>query len=337
MRIAIYGAGSLGTILGAYLAKAGKDVELITRNKAHVEALNRDGAKVVGTVSMNVPVKARTPDQMEGVYDVVFFLVKQTCNKAALESLEPHLGSRTIVCTLQNGLPEPVLEEELGAEHIVGCAVGWGATLLEPGVSELTSEPEKLTFDIGKSSGVLDDDVRTVKSLLECMCETHALENLMGIRWSKILINSMFSGMSAVIGGTFGDVVHHKESLRCAQNIANECIRVADAAGIHMEKMQGFSLDKLLRFQSGFKRTLLVPVYKVLVKPHRLLRASMLQDLEKGKPCEIDSINGVVCAMGKKYGVKTPFNDKVVEIIKGIEDGKYTYQYKNVEQFRPLF
>ena len=140
-----------------------------------------------------------------------------------------------------------------------------------------------------------------------------------------------------VIGGTFGDVVHHKESLRCAQNIANECIRVADAAGIHMEKMQGFSLDKLLRFQSGFKRTLLVPVYKVLVKPHRLLRASMLQDLEKGKPCEIDSINGVVCAMGKKYGVKTPFNDKVVEIIKGIEDGKYTYQYKNVEQFRPLF
>ena len=63
---------------------------------------------------------------------------------------------------------------------------------------------------------------------------------------------------------------------------------------------------------------------------------SMLQDLEKGRKCEIDAINGVVCAYGRKYGVKTPYNDKVCEIVHGIEDGKYTYCFDNVKLFDSL-
>lgn len=333
MQIAIYGAGSLGTILGAYLAKAGKDPVLITRNRPHVDALNQNGAHITGTVNFTQPVRAITPDKMNGTYDVVFFLVKQTGTEEALQSLRPHLLEDSIVCTLQNGLPEPKLEGILGSAHIVGCAVGWGATLQGPGVSQLTSEPNNLTFDIGKSSGAIDNDIELVKGLLECMCPTRAMTNLMGIRWTKILINSMLSGMSTVIGGTFGDVAAHKESLHCAQNIANECIQVARASGIRMEKMQGIPIGSLLAYQSGFKKAMLKPVYKVLVKPHRLLKASMLQDLEKGKKCEIDSINGSVCEMGRKYRVPTPYNDKVVEIIKGIEAGKYRPEYRNVQYF----
>lgn len=295
MRIAIYGAGSLGTVLGAYLAKAGIAADLIARNRAHVDALNRDGAHITGTVDFIQPVRAFTPDQLEGCYDLVFFLVKQTGTQEALTQLKPHLSPDSIVCTLQNGLPEAVLEDALGADHVVGCTVEWGAEWKGPGVSELTSEPTALTFSIGKSAGVIDNDVLKVRDTLSAMGPTTATVNLMGIRWSKLLINSMLSGMSAVTGATFGEVAAHPQALSCAQEVANECIRTAKAAGVVMEKFHGVSLSGLLAYRSSLKKRLLRPVVRAMVKPHRLLRASMLQDLEKGKPCEIDAINGAVC------------------------------------------
>ena len=213
MRIAIYGAGSLGTVLGAYLAKAGIAADLIARNRAHVDALNRDGAHITGTVDFIQPVRAFTPDQLEGCYDLVFFLVKQTGTQEALTQLKPHLSPDSIVCTLQNGLPEAVLEDALGADHVVGCTVEWGAEWKGPGVSELTSEPTALTFSIGKSAGVIDNDVLKVRDTLSAMGPTTATVNLMGIRWSKLLINSMLSGMSAVTGATLS-LIHISEPTR---------------------------------------------------------------------------------------------------------------------------
>jgi len=84
MKIAIMGAGSLGTILGAYITKAGVDVDLIDVNEEHVKALNEKGATITGTTNFNVPVKALTPDKMQDVYDLVFYLVKQTYDDEAL-------------------------------------------------------------------------------------------------------------------------------------------------------------------------------------------------------------------------------------------------------------
>ena len=87
MRTAIYGAGSLGTILGAFINKAGMPIELINRNKAHVEALQTSGAKVVGTMEFSQKVKAYTPDQMSGTYDIIFLMTKQQNNKEVVTML----------------------------------------------------------------------------------------------------------------------------------------------------------------------------------------------------------------------------------------------------------
>lgn len=111
MKTAIYGAGSLGTVLGAYLAKAGVDVDLITRNREHVEALNRDGAKIIGTVNMTVPVHALTPDEMTEKYELIILLTKQLDNVNVLKKLQKNMTDDCIVCTLQNGLPELSVSE----------------------------------------------------------------------------------------------------------------------------------------------------------------------------------------------------------------------------------
>ena len=81
MRCAIYGAGSLGTVLGAYMTKAGQAVDLVNRNQAHVQALREKGAHIKGTVDFTVPVTALFPDEMTGTYDVIFLMTKQLFNE----------------------------------------------------------------------------------------------------------------------------------------------------------------------------------------------------------------------------------------------------------------
>lgn len=336
MKTAIFGAGSLGTVLGAYLSKAGVDVDLITRNKDHVDALNRDGAKIIGKVNMTVPVHALTPDQMTEKYELIILLTKQLDNKNILENLKKNMTDDCIVCTMQNGLPELSVSEVVGEERTMGCTVAWGATLHGHGVSELTSEPDSMSFGLGRMNGKKDEKLMYVKSLLEKMCPVEIEENFMGVRWSKLLINAAFSGMSAVTGGTFGEAANRKDSRVCCQNIIKECIDVASAAGIKIEPVQGKDIVKLLDYGNALKKKLAFILIPICIKKHAALKASMLQDLEKGRKCEVDAINGVVCAYGKKYGVKTPYNDKVCEVIHGIEDGKYKPSFENVCLFSKL-
>lgn len=334
MRLAIMGVGSLGTILGAYIQKGGVDIDLIDVNIEHVNALNEKGAFVTGTDNFNVPVKAITPDKMEGIYDIVFLMIKQTYNDVALKQLVTHLGPESVVCTLQNGVPETAVAEVIGEEKTIGGTVSWGATWIKPGVSELTSALDKVSFEIGEIDGKVTDRLLKVKEILELMCPTFIEENLMGTRWTKLLINSTFSGMSTVLGCTYGDILDNKDALMCAKYIANENINVGIAAGIEMEPMQGLDLGKLLKFTTIEERDANDHAYEAFFGPHRKLKASMLQDLEKGRKCEIDAINGVVCDWGRKYGIATPVNDQVVEIVHGIEDGKYEYKFSNLEMMR---
>jgi 2-dehydropantoate 2-reductase len=166
------------------------------------------------------------------------------------------------------------------------------------------------------------------------MCPTIILDNLMGIRWAKLLSNATFSGMSAALGCTFGEVLDNEQSLLCVKYIANECINVAKAANIKMEPMQGFDLGKLLGFTTKAERDATSAVYPKMWEPHRALKASMLQDLEKGRKCEIGAINGAVCAMGDKVGVDTPVNDQVVEIVSSIEKGDRKLSFDNLKLFK---
>ena len=152
MRTAIYGAGSLGTILGAFISKAGESIELINRNKAHVEALNTNGAKVTGTVEFTQKVTAYTPDQMSGEYDIIFLMTKQQNNKEVVQMLKGFLAQDGVLVTFQNGLPEMQIADILGEERVLGCTVAWGATMQGPGVCELTSEPDALSFSLGSIS-----------------------------------------------------------------------------------------------------------------------------------------------------------------------------------------
>lgn len=333
MRVAIYGAGSLGTILGAYISKAGEKIELINRNKAHIEALQTKGAQVVGTVNFTQPVTAYTPDEMSGIYDVIFLMTKQQHNREVVEMLKDFLAPDGALVTFQNGLPEMQIAEILGEERVLGCTVAWGATLQSAGVCELTSAPDALSFSLGTISPKHNKHFDAIKALLEKMGTVDVEKNFIGTRWSKLLINAAFSGMSAVLGCTFGEAAGDKASRHIVQALIKECIDVCEVGGIRIEPVQGKDIVKLLDYKGAFKKWLSYLIIPIAIRKHAKLKASMLQDLEKGKLTEVDAINGAVSDYGRKVGFPTPMNDKVVEIIHKIEQGTLTASFDNLKLF----
>lgn len=336
MRIAIYGAGSLGTVLGAYLSKAGIDVDLFSRNKEHILALKDKGAHIIGTVDFTQPVKAFFPQEMQGKYDLIFLMTKQLNNKEVVTFLKEHLSENGDICTMQNGFPEISVSEIIGEEHTIGCSVAWGATLIGKGVSELTSSPDSTSFGLGRMNGEQDSRLLACKQILEKMCPVVLETNFSGMRFSKILINSAFSGMSAVLGTTFGEASKNRKSRVCIQNIIKECIDVSRANDIQIEPIQGKDVVKLLDYKNIVKKKISFLLIPLCIKKHAGLKASMLQDLEKGKKCEVDSINGVVVSFGRKKNIPTPYNDKVVQVIHEIEEGKRKPSFDNLEAFSSL-
>ena len=333
MRVAIYGAGSLGTILGAFISKAGVPIELINRNKAHVEALKTKGAQVVGTMNFCQPVVAYTPSEMSGTYDIVFLMTKQQHNPEVVTMLKDFLAPDGVLVTFQNGLPEMQIAEILGEERVLGCTVAWGATLQSPGVCELTSEPDALSYSLGAISAKRSKHFNQVKELLELMGKVDVEENFIGTRWSKLLINAAFSGMSAVLGCTFGEAAGPKESRRIVQALIKECIDVCKKGGIRIEPVQGKDIVKLLDYSHPLKRAFSFFIIPIAIRKHAKLKASMLQDLEKGKLTEVDAINGAVSDYGRRVGFPTPMNDKVVEIIHRIEKGELKPDFSNLKYF----
>ncbi|MGN6579087.1 MAG: ketopantoate reductase family protein [Bordetella sp.] len=338
MRVAIVGAGSLGTIIGALMNQAGKQVDLVDAYKDHVDALNRFGATVTGAVELNAPVTAYTPDQLTGTYDLVFLLTKQTRNQETLLQLLPHLHPDSSICTLQNGIPEHSVAAIVGRERTLGGAVGFGATWLRPGVSCLTSDYETMknfAFEIGEVDGVDRPRLSVAQQYLECVGRTEILADLMGIRFSKVLMNATFSGMSAALGCTFGDVLTDPKAMACLAFVADECIKVARADGVRLAPMQGEDFE-FFELRSAADIPSKMTLYRKIWGAHAGLRASMLQDLEKGRDTEIDYINGLICRKGSEHGVATPFNDKIVELVTEAQKRRGVNDFVYLDRFGEL-
>lgn len=323
MRAALMGVGSLGTIMGALIAKNGGDITLIDANKAHVDAMNEKGATVTGKMELQaIPVKAIVPEQMDGIYDIVILLAKQTYNDVALKQLLPYLGADSLVCTLQNGIPEETVANLIGKERTVGGVVGWGASFRGPGVSELTSDVSAMRFEIGEIDGKKTERIEQVSKILNLVGTCVVVDNLMGIRWAKVIQNATLSGMSAALGVTYAEILDNEKATACAAYVGNEIVQIVRKIDIELEDLvPGWSYYSLaFKDQEGLEMA--KSWLREYFTPHRPLKASMLQDMEKGIKCEIDHIVGICSQWGKKVGVATPICDTIVAIVKDFESGK---------------
>ena len=342
LRIAVYGAGAMGTVLGALLTKGGLPVDLITRNETHVAGMRANGAIIVceadGT-EFTQAVNALFPHEMTGKYDVIFLMTKQRHNEEILTGLLPHLKADGVVCTTQNGLPEESVAKIVGFHRTYGAATSYGATFLGGGRVALTSKIEAMRMEVGgyKNDGAKTDLLVEILSYAGKAIGNEAFvkatDNLEGARWSKLAVNAAFSGLSVLTGLTFGEVAKRRKSRKLALGILRECMAVAKAQGVTLAKMQGHDMEKLLGGNTPFRKLIAYMVLPFAMKSHKKLVSGMLKDVQNGRCCEIDFVDGIVVETGEKAGVQTPLCRKAVEIVHGIEEGVYKISYQNVDLF----
>lgn len=336
MRSAILGAGSLGMISGAFLTKGGEDCTLIDVNKAHVDAMNANGAKIVGLYEETIPVKAALPEDVEGIFDVIFLQTKQMFMKSAIDSIQKNMDENTIVVTLQNGIPEYKVANMIGKQHVIGGSVYHGAKYISPGICELTTVFDAMHTYIGELDGEITVRLKEVEKILAKAGSVSTTNDILGIKYTKLAMNSTISGMSAVLGCTFGEALENVESMKCMLYITQEAASVIDAKGLTAIDMEGYlptvekytfhTEEEMWAVEKDLRRMIELSYNEI---------ASMLQDIRSGKKqCEIDDINGQIVADGKELGILTPFNETVVYIVKKILKGELQPCFENLNYFK---
>ncbi len=333
MRAAIYGAGAMGTILGAYITKNGGKIDLITRNIAHVRGLQQEGAHVMGRADCVVPVTAYTPDKMTGKYDIIFLMTKQRNNPSICTFLLQYLADDGVICTTQNGLPEPTVAAVVGENRTLGCAVSWGATNLGGGIAELTSDPAKMTFALGSLYGD-NPKMKAVADLLSKAGKVKIEKNFIGARWAKLSINCAFSSLSAMSGLTFGEVAENRTAKQIALNILNECFAVAETCEIKVGRIQGWDIKAIYSCKDhGLKRKIALALLPYAMHGHKSIRSGMYYDVLVRKKSDVDFVNGIVEKFGQSLEMDTPLNSLCVQILDEISAGKRSVGVENFNAF----
>ena len=142
------------------------------------------------------------------------------------------------------------------------------------------------------------------------------------MRWSKLALNSALSPLSAITGFTFGEVVKNKYTRRIFLELLNEAFTVAGVCGVVLEPIQGHDIVKIFSYKSKFKRKIILGLLPLALKSYNKHVSGMYFDLNSGKKCDINYVNGVIQRLGNKFGVLTPANDAVIKFCHAIEDGE---------------
>lgn len=308
MRVCIFGAGAMGTSLGAALSKAGVPVELVSRNAAHVEALRTRGAVLTGSVEMTVSVTAMLPEEMAGKYDIIFLAIRQRGNREAAQGLVSFLKEDGALVSVQNGLPERALSDVFGADRVYGCALSWGAERIAPGEIQMTGG--SFSFSLGAFGA--GKKCSEIAALLKRAGDV-TVGDLQELRYAKLAVNAAFSTLSVISGLTFGELASRYK--RLALGLMREVFSVARAAGCRKLPLRGHDLFRVF---SGPWAGLLLPV---AMKPYKETRSGMLKDLEAGRRTDVDYVAGAAVDESGRLGVETPLLESAVSMVHDIENG----------------
>lgn len=302
MRIAVLGAGAMGSLFGGHLAAAGEEVTLVDVWQEHVDKLNNDGLGITprGGERRVIPVQATTDQSSVGPVDLIIVFVKCFHTEQAVRAALPLVGPDTAVLSLQNGLGNgDVIASVVGRERLLVGVTYSSATLLGPGEIAHTNKGRTV---VGEPDGGVSPRVQNVVAALQrAGLEAEASPRVMDLVWTKLTLNAACLGVAALTRMTAGEQAAHAEVAQVIRILTAETVAVARAAG--SSPSYANPPDDIIGF---------------LAKAGPA-KASMLQDVEAGRRTEIDVINGAVVAQGAKYGVPTPVNQLIVQLVKGLE------------------
>lgn len=301
MKIAVIGAGAMGSLFGAYLAKAGEAVMVVDIWQEHVAAIRSQGL-MLGEPAGDEVVRL---DAMLGTgglepVDLVILFVKSAATQAAATDAAALLRPGGRVLTLQNGLGNAeAIAEIVGAERVLAGTTAQGATLLGPGRVRHGGSGET---HIGRLSGEADAFCHEVAALLtNAGLPTVVEPDVRSLIWGKLIINTGINALTALLrlrNGQLADLAETRQMLALA---VEEAVKVARAAGVQLPYEK--PLEKVLAVAVATGQN----------------QSSMLQDVLRGSPTEIAVINGAIVREGERLGVATPVNRTLTLLVQALE------------------
>ncbi len=324
-RCLVWGAGAIGGTLGAYLARAGRDVTLVDAVSEHVAAINHSGLSLSGPIAtFTVPVPAYTPETLAGAWDTIILATKAQHTAAAVRALLPHLTEAGCVISAQNGLNELTIAGIVGEARTVGAFVNFGADYLEPGSILYGGRG---CVCVGEAFGVqgITPRVTDIRDAWRDFDErATATANIWGYLWGKEAYGAMLFA-NALTGESIADGLARAEHRGLYVALAREILAVALARGVRPEAFDGFDPAAYLpggpRSADAAEASLdaLVAHNRKSAKTH----SGIWRDLAvRKRPTEVDAQLGIVVALGAAAGVPTPLTARVVELIHQVERGE---------------
>ena len=290
MDVAVMGAGAVGSYFGAVLARAGNPVTLIARG-AHLQSIQDRGLEIRSHRGNFVAeVKATDDPRVVGPVDLVLHTVKTYQNEATIPALSPLLGPETCVIPLQNGVEShQQVAMAVGEERVLAGAVYIETCVESPGIVAQRGEVERLVF--GEASGeVTPRCQRICKLFAEAGIETHLSQDIMRELWTKLLFISAIAGTTSAARARLSSLMSSHQGEELIRTTMREVEAVGRAKGINLDpQVVEQTMDYVRRSAAD-------------------LKASMHTDLERGRPLELDALNGAVVRLGTEAGVPTPVN-----------------------------
>ncbi len=314
--VLVVGAGAIGGVTAAKMEGEVGRVVVLDANTEHVQRMREEGLLIddVGEerrVRLEAYAEAA---QLDGPFDFALVTLKAPHLEGALGPLLD-LGIVDTFVSLGNGLVQERVASIVGDERLIWGTVEWGATNLGPGhLARTTHGP----FIIGEPDDSVKDRTRLLASALAVVDDARVTENIHGQVWSKLLVNSAFSGLGAISGLLYREVVADTDGREAALAVWSEGYDVGMAQDLELEDVLGVPAEALV-VRGPEDRERADGALEVAMQQAGATKASMLQDLERGLKTEVDVINGGVVRKGREYGVETPLNSRVVELMGTME------------------
>ena len=289
-RFAVMGAGSVGCFFGGMLARAGFPVTLIGR-QSHVDAVNRDGLWLdAKAFSEHIPMQASTGGSGVAGAKVILFCVKSADSAEAARQMAPHLEPDAVIVCLQNGAENPEIVRSVLPHRVIPAVVYVATEMAGPGHVKHHGRGELVIGDAPESKDI-------AAWFGESGVPVEVSANVMGPLWGKLIINCAYNAVSAISQEPYGKMVEVDGVPELMKTVVTECLAVAGKEGI---SVPGDMYETV----------------RTLASTMATQYSSTAQDLARGKPTEIDYLNGYVCRLGQKHGIPTPANHALLTLVK---------------------
>jgi 2-dehydropantoate 2-reductase len=301
-RVAVVGAGAVGCYFGGMLARAGAPVMLIGR-APHVEAMNRDGL-FIDSIHFQERVSVAASTEIGAVQDarLVLFSVKTVDTERTAKLLAPLLASDAIVVSLQNGVDNVERIDFASGIKAIPAVVYVAAGMTGPGRVKHTGRGDLIVGDVISNRPTRRAEIEQVAATFtRASVPCRISENITVELWEKLIMNCAYNAISALTRKKYGPIAEEVGMIEVMKNVVIEAVAVADAAGVPLS-VSGMT-EAALKLGKAIPEAL----------------SSTAQDIARGKPTEIDSLNGFLVRRGAELGVPTPVNQTLYSLVKLLE------------------